>query len=705
MSAHDVPEAELRLLATGDEAGTAPNDRPFRPDVEGLRALAVLLVVLYHADLPHLTGGYVGVDVFFVISGFVITGLLLRERQGTARTSILNFYARRVRRILPAAILVIGATVVATYLALGALSGNATADDGRWAAVFLANFHFESIGTDYLTASLPPSPLQNYWSLSVEEQFYIVYPTLFLAVASLRDRLALRTRLAIVLSTVIVASYWLSIVQTPAHPAAAYFSPFTRAWELALGGIVVLATSWLRKMPAAVGGALTWIGVAGVLYAAFAFNSQTAYPGSLVAVPVVGAALIIAGGVSAPRWGAESALGRPPVQWIGRRSYSLYLWHWPILVLAAERAGRSQLTFRENLPYLVVAVLVSMASYRLVENPLRHLRMSPMRTVGAGVVLVLVTVVVLTGCIALSTTDSADQRVVPAANEAAVRHAVAIAPRITTVPDDLIPSGSTTLQDFAGFNTRRFACEKAVVAEAVQRRICTFGDTAGKHLLVVYGDSHALMWLPALDRIARQAQWRLVVLAKYYCPAELVVVGTPAILGSPGTPNTQCSQFHAWAIPLINSMRPDEVLISQSNFYKSAASGQAPSEPFSPETWKGGLTDLLQAIRLPSGRKVFLGDIPYLSNDPASCLSAHPHDVQSCSVPLNSTVSGLTPSERSAVAEAGVRYIDPTPWFCSRVCTSIVDHYGIYRDSFHMTGTYALYLQRVLGTALDLPRA
>ncbi|MGP0109428.1 MAG: acyltransferase family protein, partial [Acidimicrobiales bacterium] len=197
MALQDTPVVDERFLASGDEAGTAPSDRKFRPDVEGLRAVAVGLVVLYHAGVPRLTGGYVGVDVFFVISGFVITGLLLRERSGTGRTSILGFYARRVRRILPAATLVILVTVSFTYVVLGFVIGNNVANDGRWAAVFLANFHFESVGTNYLTAALPPSPLQNFWTLSVEEQFYVVFPTLFLLVARVKGRFSLRTRMSV----------------------------------------------------------------------------------------------------------------------------------------------------------------------------------------------------------------------------------------------------------------------------------------------------------------------------------------------------------------------------------------------------------------------------------------------------------------------------------------------------------------------------
>ncbi len=258
--------------------------------------MAVLLVVFYHAGLNGLSGGYVGVDVFFVISGFVITGLLLRERGTSGRTSLIGFYGRRSKRIIPAATLVIVVTVVMAYSRVGVVFGNQAAIDARWTAVFLANFHFASIGTNYLTAQLPPSPLQNFWSLAVEEQFYLVYPTVFLLIAAFRTRMSLHARLFLCLVVVIFVSFTLSVVQTTSNPTVAYFSPFTRAWELALGALVAASTQWLFTVPKAVGAALTWIGLAGIAYGAIEFNSATAYPGYLVAIPVAGAALVIAGG-------------------------------------------------------------------------------------------------------------------------------------------------------------------------------------------------------------------------------------------------------------------------------------------------------------------------------------------------------------------------------------------------------------------------
>ena len=381
-----------RFLASGDESGTAPEDRPFRPDVEGLRAVAVLLVVLFHSGVSTLSGGYIGVDVFFVISGFVITGVLLRERSSTARTSILSFYGRRCRRILPAATLVIVVTVALSYYFLGIGAGGRTATDGRWATVFLANFHFSALGTNYLAAQQPPSPLQNYWSLSVEEQFYVVYPTLFLALAGLRTRLSLRSRLAMALLVVIGASFAFSILDTSSHPTSAYFSPFTRAWELALGALVAVGTPWIKKtLPSLIGAVATWAGLGAVLYGAIAFGPRTAYPGSLVAIPVAGAALIIAGGVSARRFGVEAVLGLVPFRALGKLSYSLYLWHWPILIIAAEYAGKSTLSVSNNLGWDLVALVASALTYVAVENPVRHakaLRRVRWASVGLGAVLV-----------------------------------------------------------------------------------------------------------------------------------------------------------------------------------------------------------------------------------------------------------------------------------------------------------------------------
>lgn len=377
-----------------DEPGTAPEDRRFRPDVEGLRAVAIVMVVLFHAGVQRAQGGFFGVDVFFVISGFVITGLLLRERTRDGRTSLLTFYARRARRILPAAVLVVVVVLVATWLIAGARPTAFDADDSRWTLVFLGNFHFAS-GFPTFFAHRPPAPLLQFWSLAVEEQFYLVYPALFIALLALPLRLRLRSRLAIALAGVIAASLVLSILTSQAGHLAAYYSPLTRAWELATGALVAVGTRGLQRVPALWATCAGWAGLGLIVYAAVAIPVSVPLPGTKTIIPVAGAALVIAGGAAAPpRWGVEALLSLAPMRTVGRWSYSWYLWHWPILVLAAQASSHGtvyQTNVTENLLLCGLALVVAAATYFLVEQPVRHsarLARNPALTVLGAVLLV-----------------------------------------------------------------------------------------------------------------------------------------------------------------------------------------------------------------------------------------------------------------------------------------------------------------------------
>jgi peptidoglycan/LPS O-acetylase OafA/YrhL len=697
------PTGGDRLLTSGDESGTAPGDRKFRPDVEGLRAVAIGLVVLYHANLSALSGGYVGVDVFFVISGFVITGLLLRETRATGRTSFVAFYARRCRRILPAATLVIVATVVATYAALGAFFGNQAAIDARWTAVFLANFHFASIGTNYLAAQRPPSPLLNFWSLAVEEQFYLVFPAVFATLAALRLRWSLRARLAAGLVAIIVLSFALSVAQTGSNPTVAYFSPFTRAWELALGALVAVGTEWLLAVPRRVGAAATWVGLAAIAFSAVFFNSGTAYPGSLVAIPVVGAALVIAGGMTAPPGGAEFLLGRSPVRYVGKLSYSLYLWHWPMLVIAAEAAGKSSLGFGQSLPWLLAALGASVATYALIENPIRHARFLTARPAAAitmGVVLIAVALTVSTIAYQVhsspvSATSSgllaSDARLGSADPAAAVENAVLAARSIVPVPTGLRPRLESVFYNWGGPPTRCFPAEGQASVPA-----CIFGDTQGTHTMVLYGDSHAAMWFQAFDDIAKWAHWKLVILGKGYCPDDALPYGNPSGFGSPGGEFGACDQWHRNATDRIDRLHPDLVVMTQE--YRPTPTGH----DYTPREWQRGLTVAMERLDVPKDHIVVLGNLPEVGESGPACLARHPSDVRRCWFSPVSPLSRYNAAEQAASAAAGARYVSTTPWFCSSTCTAIVGNYEVYYDAFHVTAAYSTFLEGVLARSLSL---
>lgn len=678
-----------RFLESGDEAGTAPEDRKFRPDVQGLRAVAVLVVVLYHAGLSRLSGGYVGVDVFFVISGFVITGVLLRERAALGNTSILAFYGRRCRRIIPAASLVIIVTIVLSYVFVGFLSGNRTATDGKWASIFLANFHFSSEGTNYLSSQALPSPLQNFWSLSVEEQFYLVYPTFFLLVAAMRTRISLRLRLAIGLGLIIITSFVFSVVQTSSNPIGAYFSPLTRAWELALGALVAVTTTWLLRIPRHIAAAVTWVGLGAILVSAFLFNSQTAYPGSLVAIPVVGAALIIAGGARAPRFGAESLLRLPPFAWLGNLSYSLYLWHWPILIIVAESRGQASLPFSQNLPWLVLALAASFLTYSLVENPIRHAK-ALKRTVWASIVLgvglVIVTLVVATVSLhehSGTTTTPADN--IAAGSDSEVMKLVDASTKIQEVPADLTPSVLDAPED-VGWPPS----DCAPTVRQTTLPPCVFGDPHGTHTMVLYGDSHALMWFQAVDRIAIQAHWRLVILGKGYCMANKYPT---ASLSEPLA--RLCDRWQQFATARIKHLDPDLVLLTQ-----EIQSGPNKT-PYTPAQWQAMLQEGMLQVAGPRTKFVVLGNIPNLGLSPPDCLAQHPKQVQLCSGPPDTNLS-YDQAEQRAVTAVGGRYISVIPWFCSISCSSVIGHYEVFVNQLHVTRTYSLFLEHVLGERLDL---
>jgi peptidoglycan/LPS O-acetylase OafA/YrhL len=389
--AHDVVASQV---ASRGNVG----DR-FRPDIEGMRAIAVGLVLLFHGYGKPFTGGFVGVDVFFVISGFLITGLLLHEQTKDGRISIWRFYARRVRRILPASALTVLATIIATYPLLGFISGNEIADDAKWTAVFAANIHFALIGTDYLGSQLPPSPLQHMWSLGVEEQFYLVWPSVFLLLAVIVRRSKRRNVFGVVATSllmVIGASLAWSVIQTSSNATWAYFSPLTRAWELALGALIAVAGPAVLRVPSWVYQVAALMGVGGIAVSALTLTSSMPYPGWAVAIPVVSSALLIWAGCGNPQTVIGRALSVQPMQWLGARSYSLYLWHWPILMIAAQYAGH-HLSAWQNSGLLLAAVAASAITFRLVENPMRNSRVLKARTgltLAIGVVLILLTIAV-----------------------------------------------------------------------------------------------------------------------------------------------------------------------------------------------------------------------------------------------------------------------------------------------------------------------
>lgn len=351
-----------------------------RADIQGLRAIAVLVVILDHVGMRGFTGGFVGVDVFFVISGYVITRMLLQRSDSPRGAWFLDFYAKRTRRIVPAATLVIALTVVATFELTNFLRGARVIPDATSASLFLANFHFIATGTDYARLDADPSPLQHYWSLAVEEQFYLVWPMLVLVaivVAGRVRRVTLRHMLVGLLTAVVAASFLCSIVLTSVNGGAAFFSPLTRTWELGIGALLAVTQPWLAAKVAARPTAATVLGVSGIAaiaWAVISLDETDRFPGWVAAVPVLGTAALLVAGMCAQRTASATALGSRAAVYIGDISYSLYLVHWPIFVITAACIGGD---FSWPLQILLIGAtfVASAAMYHGFENPIRRSRL------------------------------------------------------------------------------------------------------------------------------------------------------------------------------------------------------------------------------------------------------------------------------------------------------------------------------------------
>jgi peptidoglycan/LPS O-acetylase OafA/YrhL len=700
---------EMPLVVDKHLRSEVPALRMYRPDVEGLRAVAVGLVVLYHAGVTWLPGGYVGVDVFFVISGFLITSLLLREFDADGRLSLVDFYARRARRILPLASLVLIATIAGTSMFLAAGRLGAIARDGVWSAVFGANFRFASSGADYLNATAAPSPLQHFWSLAVEEQFYVVWPALLWGALTLaRPGRGRNSRAAGLTGVIVGASLIWSIYETPRNANSAYFSPLTRGWELGAGALVAICAVSLSKAPRIVGALAGWLGLGLIVYSALAFDSTTQFPGKAALVPIVGTVCVIAGGLAYATGGPEIVLGLKPMQQLGKFSFALYLWHWPILVVAQQKYPNISLSTK--LILVLLSVVLAAATYRLFENPIRR---SPRLARSAKVSLL-----VGAGAVAASllyanmyvvgdnyTVEAAqrqfDRQSAAAATTSApatateIESAVAAAVSVTSVPANVSPPLAIAARDLSPAYTNNCLVD----APKTVSPACTFGDPASDKTVVLFGDSHAAQWMPALQNSASRAKFKLVVLTKGNCPAPTMSVYNVELKRA----FTECDQWRQWALNDIAKIKPALVIVSSTFHGVTTPDGQTQTAAVE-AAWESGLTVTLDKLRTAAARVVMISDVANHTQVVPDCLSTNPTDIQLCGDPTaRANLTAHETAQTLTARESGVQYLDVQPWFCTdTVCPAVINGIVTDFDDSHLTATYSSYLGHALAVELGL---
>ena len=653
-----------------------------RPEIQALRALAVLAVLLFHLWPNRLTGGYVGVDVFFVISGYLITSHLLAEVVRTGRLRLGRFWARRAKRLLPASLLVLFTTAIAVILLVPV---------GRWpqfltevsaSALYVQNWLLAANSVDYLAvAGHTPSPVQHFWTLSVEEQFYVMVPLLLLLAAWVARRVtgSVRRAALVTIAAVTVLSLGYSIWLTATAAPVSYFSTFSRAWEFGLGALIAFLPSPTRT---GVKQVATAAGVGAVLAAALLFTETTTFPGASASLPVVGAALAIWGGRGTTlEWSGRLA----PVAFVGAASYAIYLWHWPLVILVPYATGHP-LTTTDKVGVIVATFVIAWASTRFLEDPVRF---SPRllggqrrpRTVAAwSVAGMLAVLAVSVPSVQVAERQDRAAAVASAQLEADAECIGAAVPATGCAVDaelqgTLLPVGAVLRDD-----ANRSECWSTSGDGSLH--VCSVGPKEGydKHLLAV-GDSHNTTLLGVYESIAETMNWRIDVAGRigcYWTGADLEF-STAAL-------NAECDQWKDEVTAHVAASDDlDGVIVTNAR--------RAPVVPRKGESVDEatvrGLTSAWKAV--PDGVPVLaLVDNPVMPAGTVRCVEQNGlAAAQECAVP-RATALRTHGTEKAVAAWPSAHLLDLTDLYCEpEVCRPVIGNVVVYRDTGHLTAAYA----------------
>jgi peptidoglycan/LPS O-acetylase OafA/YrhL len=697
-------EQAKRLFAVRNRTPRSPG---FRSDVQALRAIAVLAVVVNHFWPNALTGGYIGVDVFFVISGYLITSHLGREIARTGKIQLGTFYARRIRRLLPAAFLVLAVTVLVAGALLPYPRWTATAWETFASAFYWENWLLAAKSVNYSAANEAASVVQHYWSLSVEEQFYLFWPLILIGLVALGGN---RRWLVPGVAGLGVLSLIFSVVFTALSPSAAYFNTFVRVWEFALGAVVALMASKL-VLPRIAAEVASGVGLAMIIVPAFVYDHTTPFPGALALNPTVGTALVIVSGLRpGAQWHTVVTASRP-VQFVGNISYSLYLWHWPIVLLApfalTSALDKGELTTAWLLWLLALSFALAWLTKVLVEDRARTfaplVRSTPL-TFGAMIAGLLV-VELLAGGLQSSYYKQvalAEQNVQQGKGDACWGAGAMIGSN--GCPD---PFGPARVPEMGPANEYwRLApeCEETdyfKVDNKATVKVCDFsGDGRPTRTVWLLGDSHAEQWQTPMFEIARKEKWLLKIGILGGCPfADVKFTGYRSAAGPRDI--LRCRDWTTQMFPAVTNDRPAMVLMSFFSRQEFLDDGSGRSQT---EQYREGIEPWWQKWT-EAGTRVFVFADPPYNRDvrSTSCVLLHRANPQTCAIPRD---RAQPPDPLGEVVKSTrnsrVSLIDLTDYFCDeKLCYGVIGNVSVYYDGDHVNNEYSRTLTPMVEKALS----
>ncbi|MFD6953406.1 acyltransferase [Nocardiopsis sp. TSRI0078] len=655
--------------------------RGYRPEIEGLRAVAVLLVAVYHIWFGKVSGG---VDVFLLLTGFLITGSLVRALERGTGVAFRAFWARLAKRLFPAAAVVMAGVLVASFLWMPRSRWSDIIADVFASALYYQNWHLALGAVDYLAENDAGSPLQHFWSLAIQGQFYLLWPTLLAITGLIAARVGLSVRNAalVAVATVFAVSFSHSLFVTASDPAWAYFDGAARVWELALGGILALTISRVR-LPYALRVVLGWVGLVAFVLCGALVPVSVSYPGFIALWPTGAAILVLLAGTTGSRVAADRFLTWRPVVYVGGLSYALFLWHWPVLVFYLEVTERVRASVVGGFYVLALSSVLAFLTKKLVEgNAERLASLRPGRRVSFAVgALFLVPVLIAAGAWDMRIDRGRELRETLASDTSSYPGALALVDEETAAQLPALPVHPDTADARTASLERIYECHARI--PQTEMVSCDFGPEDAERTIALVGSSHAIHWMEGLREVTEANGWRLVTFTKDVCQFSA------AVEMRQGEVYSECEEWKTEQMERLRELRPDAV------FTTSTRSQASPGEEYVPE----GYVERWREMDELGIDVIAVRDTPRLDFVAPECVDKR--EAEECVTEVGYGLAEESPLESIADVPGNVRSIDLTEQLCPRgTCAAVIGNQLAYYDKSHFTYSFSRSLSWLLEPAI-----